>query len=232
MRPEHRTTGAGVLASMAVGVLVLPAMLVLAGCGSTPPTQGPTGVDGLVIPTPSPDPGDFVAAVDNPLLPLEAGSSWTYQVVGGGRRTVTSTVLPSTRPVGGLDATVLRETAIDADGRALPPTERLYAQDADGNVWLVRADGEAAGLAMPAAPRIGDGFERGVDGLDEDRVTVLGLDASVTVPLGELDGLVEVEVLDGDAAGTTRELYAPGLGLVLAESSSGDGLSLVSFVDG
>ena len=40
----------------------------------------PTGVDELVIPTPSPDPADFVAVVDNPWLPLEPGRTWTYDV--------------------------------------------------------------------------------------------------------------------------------------------------------
>ena len=53
-------------------------------------TIGPSGVDGLTIPTPTPDPADFVDVVDNPWLPLVADSVWTYAVVGAGpARTVT-----------------------------------------------------------------------------------------------------------------------------------------------
>ncbi len=51
---------------------VLLVLAVLAGCGSAPKEIDPTGVDGLVIPTPDPDPTDFVEGVDNRYLPLSA----------------------------------------------------------------------------------------------------------------------------------------------------------------
>ncbi len=53
---------------------MLAALTVLTGCGSASVSSPPSGVDELVIPTPSPDPDDFVAAVDNPWFPLEPGT--------------------------------------------------------------------------------------------------------------------------------------------------------------
>src|SRR3954451_22364579 len=72
----------------AIAVLTGP----LTGCGTASAPSPPTGVDGLVIPTPSPDPDDFVAEVDNPWLPLPPGRTWTYDVAdadGTHRMTVT-----------------------------------------------------------------------------------------------------------------------------------------------
>ena len=196
-----------------------------------------------MIPTPSPDPDDFVAEIDNPLLPLEPGSVWTYRpsATGPGRRTVTATVLGETREVAGLTATVVREVTTDAGGRPVLRHEDWYAQDRGGNVWYVGRDGawEAgaggaeAGLAMPAAPRVGDSYRRAAGPRTAAPVvTVLDVDARVSVPAGELGGVVSVEVDDEPAGGTSEEYYAPGIGLVLVEDRVGDGLELVAFVDG
>ena len=55
-----------------------------AGIGQPQPSDSP-GINGLVIPTPTPDPDDFVDVVDNPWLPLEAGATWRYEVTDAGR---------------------------------------------------------------------------------------------------------------------------------------------------
>ena len=60
---------------LSVGVVAL--VLTLAGCGSVSVDYEETGIDGLTVPTPTPDPEDFVGEVDNPWLPLEPGSTWT-----------------------------------------------------------------------------------------------------------------------------------------------------------
>jgi hypothetical protein len=77
---------------MTVRALVVIALLaVLTACGSSSVQLAETGVDTLVVPTPSPDPDDFVRGVDNPWLPLPPGRTWTYQVVdvdGAHERTV------------------------------------------------------------------------------------------------------------------------------------------------
>ncbi|MFC6344343.1 hypothetical protein ACFP8W_20335, partial [Nocardioides hankookensis] len=78
---------------MTVRALVAIALaLSLAACGSASVSSPPSGIDELTIPTPSPDPHDFVDGVDNPWLPLPPGRTWTYDVVdvhGGHELTVT-----------------------------------------------------------------------------------------------------------------------------------------------
>lgn len=187
----------------------------LAGCGSASPPSPPAGVDGLVIPTPSPDPDDFVDGVDNAWLPLEQGRSWTYEEVGDDRvRTVRVT---GTREAAGVEATAVQTV----EGGTT--TTDLYAQDRDGNVWWLGregvweagVDGARAGLAMPATPRVGDGFRTALaPGVTEQRATV----ASVTGMAGGYDDTVLLEVEDDLRPGRVLEqAYAPGVGLVREE---------------
>ena len=62
--------------------LVVGLVLGAGGCGAASPDSPPSGIDELVIPTPSPDPADFVRGVDNPWLALEPGATWSYTVTG------------------------------------------------------------------------------------------------------------------------------------------------------
>ena len=64
MRPMRR-------GRVSVGLLALA--LTLTGCGAASEDYEVAGIDELVIPTPSPDPDDFVGHVDNPWFPLRAG---------------------------------------------------------------------------------------------------------------------------------------------------------------
>src|ERR1044072_2652040 len=72
---------------VALMAAVLLSSTLLSGCGAAgqanPTEIGPQGVDELVVPTPSPDPDDFVDDVDNPWLPFAPGTVWTYDVAGG-----------------------------------------------------------------------------------------------------------------------------------------------------
>ena len=79
-------------------------------------------------------------------------------------------MLDGTTEVAGLDATAVRTTK-KIDGKEDEET-RFYAQDDDGNVWVVGVESASglswqagedttdaeAGLAMPAHPRLGDGW--------------------------------------------------------------------------
>jgi hypothetical protein len=187
----------------------------VSGCGSASPPSPPSGVDGLVIPTPDPDPGDFVATVDNPWFPLVPGTEWQYDAdVATPAPSLVAAVEPGPEVAGVPTTTLVRA---EADGTE---TRDHFAQDRDGNVWWFgRAgewqageDGAQAGLAMPADPRYGDGFRRGrAPGLAA-YATVVEVDAEVTVPLARYRPVVVLEVTEGTT--TLRESYARDVGLV------------------
>ena len=237
MRPAVRTRAGRALVA---GVLVLLGGTTTACSTGLPPTLGPSGVDGLTIPTPSPDPADFVAGVDNPWFPLAQGTTWTYRVYdAAGRATERVTVLPGTTAVDGVAATTLRATTTLPGGRVLGTVDRWYAQDRAGNVWWLgqRVSGRAeglrswraglrgarAGLAMAATPRLGDGY------VETDAPGALRLDAEVLTvngersgPRGSYDHLVVVAVGTPGLRATTREFYARGIGLVSSSSVAPD----------
>jgi hypothetical protein len=214
--------------------LVAVVAAALAGCGTASDPSPPSGIDQLVIPTPSPDPDDFVAGVDNAWLPLPPGRSWTYEVVdtdGAHRLTVAVADGPQVAGVG----TTARVTT---EGRET--TTDWYAQDEHGNVWWfgragawqAGVDGAEAGLAMPDHPRVGDGFRTAYRrGVVEDVATVTALDGSVTVPAGSYDDLAvtrETSALEPD---DSRESYwARGTGMV-EQDSAGRVLRLVDVSD-
>ncbi|MSZ78349.1 MAG: hypothetical protein F2667_14685 [Actinobacteria bacterium] len=165
-----------------LGVVLLGA---LSGCGSLPEKSPPAGVDALVVPTPSPDPADFVADPD--------GNDW----------------FPLDGEPGEVDG-------IAAVAVATGSTTDWYAEDTSGNVWWLGRDGEwqagvdgaLAGLAMPAQPRVGDGWRRALaDGVVDEVATVIALDDET--------GLLSVEVVSAIDPDLDRvEVYADGDGLV------------------
>src|SRR3990170_1047381 len=108
---------------------LLPA---LTGCAADPPTVDPAGGDLLEIPTPTPDPDDFVAVIDNPWLPLLPGTEWVYE--SSDNETITVTVTDRTREVAGVTTTVVRDVVTE-HGQVVEVTSDWFAQDVDGNVW-------------------------------------------------------------------------------------------------
>jgi hypothetical protein len=192
---------------------------VLAGCGSASAPSPPTGVDGLVIPTPDPQPADFVARIDNPWLPLAVGSRWQYADLATGASALTLTV-EAGPSVDGVATTTLVRTGVDGT-----VVRDLYAQDRAGNVWWFGREGQwqageagaEAGLAMPAAPRFGDGFRTAsAPGLSEV-ATVEARDEEITVPLATYRRTVTLDV--EDATGGRTETYARGVGLVRTDEA-------------
>ena len=205
--------------------------LLLSGCGAAgqanPTEIGPRGVDELVIPTPSPDPDDFVEEVDNPWLPLAPGTVWTYDVAGSAVQRLEVTVEDASETVAGVACVVVRRTGTDRDGREVEAVVTYYAQDRAGNVWTFGEDGDRAwragvdgaeaGLAMPAFPRVGDGYLQQQAPSAADRSTVLALDEERTVPAGTFGNLLLVEdtsTLDTPDELVVRRAYGEGTGLV------------------
>ena len=219
--------------------LVVPVVLVASGCGGIgqPAPYDSEGIDGLVIPTPTPDPADFGASIDNPWLPLAPGSTWRYDVTDSGGTTVGSMeteVLEDSVDVAGLDATAVRSTTRVDD--EVETVTRFYAQDDAGNVWWVgedagdvtwRAgeDGAEAGLAMPAVPRLGDGWLSYV---------VAGLPGNSVRVEEQGRDMVQTRSQHGGGADTsTLRTYTSGVGLVGVEDlGSGRQVDLVDHQDG
>ncbi len=212
-------------------------ILVLAGCGSASDPSPPTGVDGLTIPTPSVDPDDFVAGVDNPWLPLPIGATWEYALTTGGTggtgSTGTATVTTLEGPyVEDVPTTAVRTTIRPDAGPSPEITEitDFYAQDDAGNVWwfgregewVAGDDGAEAGLVVAARPRLGDGDRLAYAvGMVDRRAEVVCVEASREVPAGEYDDLVTVAVTS-PLTGVTEEVsYAEGVGPVLLEVVDG-----------
>lgn len=211
----------------------LVAALLLGGCGTATGTAEPTGVDTLVVPTPSPSPDDFAGGVDHRWAPFRPGARWDYEVSGPdgvGRRTVT---VGETTTVAGVPATAVRTEVVDpAGGRET--VVRWYAQDRAGHLWLLGEEDEeaegwllgestdAAGLAVPESPRRGDGYVAAdVPGTVERTVRVAEVDAEITVPAGEYDDVVRLVVTDRRRDAEEHVHLAPGVGEVLRLSDAG-----------
>lgn len=199
------------------------------------------------------DPIDFVNQVDNPFFPLVPGTTMTYHKTSSeGFEVVEVTVTDDTKTVMGVECVLVR--AVETmDGVLVEDTLDYYAQDALGNVWyfgelsvsydatgLVAGiegsweaglDGAKPGLVMPANPTVGMTFrqEFGI-GIAEDIGTILGLDQSVRVSFGALDGCVEIQDFTALEENEVEiKFYAPGFGFVLEiDELTGETLELVS----
>jgi hypothetical protein len=228
-------------------VVLAASLVVLTGCGAAgeanPEKIGPRGVDELTIPTPSPDPDDFVGVVDNPWLPLAPGRVWTYDVQASAAVNLEVSVEDEPETVAGVACVVVHSTATDDAGKVVRESDAYYAQDRRGNVWLLgeeapsrswRAgvDGAEAGLAMPATPREGDGYRLELaPGVAEDRASVVSRAADSTVLAGTFADTVVIDTrVEVGALEVTRRWYAEGTGLVEALTTLGgtEHLELVS----
>jgi hypothetical protein len=141
---------------------LLAAAILLAGCGSVgqPASYPEQGVDGLQVPTATIEPDAYVRVVDHPLLPLDDGRTWTYEVTVAARTAAHAQVIAERAgQVGGAPVTRVRTTLrvlpgglARASADAASAGERLragtytwvdaFAQDLEGNVWWLARDVE------------------------------------------------------------------------------------------
>ncbi|GEP36688.1 hypothetical protein NPS01_03510 [Nocardioides psychrotolerans] len=209
-----------------------------AGCGTASDPSPPSGVDELTVPTPSPDPADYVDGIDNPWLPLTPGSSWAYAVTGGAGGGVVVTVADDPVTIAGVSAIAVQTVAtftapepgeVNVEGWSTTPRTDYYAQDTRGNVWWlgregrwqVGEDGAEAGIAMLATPRVGDGYREAlVPGSEGPTAEVAALDGTADTVLGELEDMVVIDVSTPDGL-VQRGFYARGAGLVHRETLTG-----------
>jgi hypothetical protein len=156
-------------------------------------------------PATGPNPGDFVARVDNPWFPLLPGTTFVYRGVKDGKtaRDVV-TVTHATRTIQGVRSTAVADRLYLA-GRLEERTTDWYAQDRRGNVWyfgeataeldraghvtstegswLAGRNGAKAGIYMTARPTVGQSrLQEYFKGHAEDHFAVVSLRARVSVP--------------------------------------------------
>jgi hypothetical protein len=199
------------------------------------------------------DPDEFVDVIDNPYMPLPAGARYVYEAqTADGLERVVVEVLPETRQVMGITATIVRDT-VTLDGVLVEDTLDWFAQDEDGNVWYL---GEAVGNYANGkfVDRAGS-WEAGVDGAlpgivmyadptaltavpyrqeyypgeAEDMAEVVDATETVTTPTGTYSQVLrtlETTPLEPDVR--EHKYYARGVGLVQAvDLASGEVLQLV-----
>jgi hypothetical protein len=228
----------------------------LTACGMSPAPLGPTGVDGLTIPTPNPVPSDFAGRVDNAWFPLSPGTRWVYhRYTTLETQTLVATVLPAPHKVDGVATTAVRWQWRRAHRRTSTIAVRWYAQDRAGNVWWfgqrLRGNGPEvddlatrswqagragaqAGLVVAAHPRVGDGYANGYRaGVVERRSTVVTLDATVAVPRRSYRGALTTRDASGlEPKRVVQSFFARGVGLVAQQTirSLESDLSLVRII--
>ena len=195
------------------------------------------------------EPADFVDPLQigislpvNPFFPLEQSRTWIYWSVG---ETITVTVTPRTRRIGGVTCLAVNGRVADENGVVVEDTDGWYAQHVDGTVWscgetvrkaarpggTLRAEpagGKGSwqafrhlakpGVLMSAAPRLGDVFRREFAlGDAEDAAEVLSITGSAKVPGASCAGdcLVTRDFTPLDPGMAVHRYFAPGIGLIL-----------------
>jgi hypothetical protein len=245
MRRRLRQVRSRATASMiALALLALSA----SGCGSSSGERRSSAAAPATSPSrlapihgryaPSIAPGNFVATVDNPLWPLEPGTTFHYK---GARGNVPQDddelVTHRTEQILGVNCTVVRDT-VSEHGRPIERTFDFYAQDKQGNVWylgedsfelkhghFVKAsdswrsgvDGAKPGIIMPARPQPGDAYRQEYyppgDALDQARV--LGYRGPVKVPYGTFTRSLVTSEFSPLEPQTEEKYYVAGVGEIL-----------------
>jgi hypothetical protein len=185
--------------------------------------------------TPSIEPANFVASIDNRYFPLVPGTAFHYRGVSDGTpQTDDMVVTHRTKRILGVTCTVVQDT-VSEHGMPLERTFDWYAQDRRGDVWymgelslerkndrFVRAsdsweagvNGGKPGIIMPADPKPGDVYRQEYypPGGALDQARGLGAVGSVTVPDGTFRrALVTVEWSPVEPQ-LEKKVYAAGTG--------------------
>lgn len=224
--------------SARASLLALGTIVGCSGCREDPtgPAYEPT------LPT------QWAATVTNPFFPLLPGTVWRYQgETDEGTETIVVEVLPQTRTVHGVAATVVRDR-VYLEGELTEDTDDWFAQDAAGNVWYLGEDskevrngtvvgtegswewgkdGALPGIIMWADPaaHVGEAYRQEYyRGEAEDWGKVVALTESVQVPHGNFTGCIKTEDwngLEGRSRSLEYKYYCRDLGTVL-EMPAGD----------
>jgi hypothetical protein len=240
------------LRAAASAIVLTTGSAVLTGCGASPSPLGPAGVDGLTIPTPSPDPSDFAAGAKNRWFPLQPGTRWTYrQDTPTGHRGVVATVAAAPHTIEGVPTTAVR-WQIRSGGTERTAMVRWYAIDDAGNVWWLGQrvvphgppldwlasrswqageHGAEAGVVLTATPRVGDGYLNAREPrVVARRSTVVATTGTVATTRRTFHDTVVLDDLSSLAPlHRVTTFYGAGLGMVAQQdtTSTSSSLSLI-----
>jgi len=186
--------------------------------------------------------------VTNQWFVLDPGSVATFAAATAeGAESTKVEVLPTTRNVNGITATVVLDRVL-LNSSLVEETYDWYAQDTDGNVWYLGEDskqyengvvistagswewGLAAalpGIIMWADPtlHVGEAYRQEFfDGEAEDWGKVLAVNEAVTVPAGSFTGCIKTDDWSGLESGShEHKYYCSGIGVVLEVTKRGSG---------
>jgi hypothetical protein len=199
----------------------------------------------LKPPIPVFDPVGFTSVVDNPYFPLRPGTVLVYEMRAGKTTEVDTVVVTrETRTVLGVTAVVVRDRTYQG-GKLVEESCDWYAQDRKGNVWSLGEDTKdlrdgqvvstagsweagkdsaCAGIVMPAVLENGMQYRKAYRrGRVEDLAEVQSLDAKASVLKDTFTACVETEEWSPLERGAReRNVYAPGVGLVMRRTAGGD----------
>jgi hypothetical protein len=201
------------------------------------------------------DPASFVDTIDHTYWPMAPGSTWVYteRSLDGTEQRVEVTVLPETKAIAGITATVVHDQVTE-DGDLVEDTLDWYAQDRYGNLWYLGedtkeyeqgkvvstkgswetgVDGAQAGIILPADPQVGTTYRQEYfAGEAEDAARILSIDEWVEVPFGSFDHvLMTKDYTPLEPTLLEHKFYAMGVGPVLVVAISGgtDREDLISY---
>jgi hypothetical protein len=154
-------------------------------------------------------PADFTTTIDNEYFPLKPGTTFVYE---GGAERGEMTVTYDTKKVMGVECVVVDDRGYEA-GKLIEKTYDWFAQDKQGTVWYfgedtkeyengevvstkgsweAGVDGAKPGIIMPSDPKVGHSYHQEYyPGEAMDMARVLSSNASVTLPYGSFDHVLE-----------------------------------------
>jgi hypothetical protein len=190
------------------------------------------------------NPDNFVAGVNNPFFPLQAGKVYTYRGVTAQDTEMDYVLIASdTRAVMGVTCMVVLDTVL-LNGSLVEKTYDWYAQDKDGSVWYFGEDakqyengqvvgtegsweggknGAQPGIVMEASPAVGDSYRQEYSkDVAEDMAKVLSLTDSSSVPYGTYHNVLRTKDYSPlEPAAIEEKYYARDIGMVLTTTVQG-----------
>ena len=184
------------------GAIIGSVLVLMVGCTSSS-SQGHKAY------APHIKPADFTTKLDNEYFPLKPGTTFVYE---GGAERGEMTVTHNTKKVMGVECVVVDDRGYEA-GKLIEKTFDWFAQDKQGTVWYfgedtkeyengevvstkgsweAGVDGAKPGIIMPSDPKVGHSYHQEYyPGEAMDMARVLSSNASVTVPYGSFDHVLE-----------------------------------------